>query len=253
MLTMFRRLRKVFLQSNQFRKYLAYAVGEILLVMIGILLALQVSNWNQERIEDNKRSDFVELLLRDLTKDTLIINEGIRQMSLIMDAQNALRQRISSEYATKDTLLKIAKYQVTPMLELQFAYTFNTNTMTSLLSTGQLDLFDQVVVDELLTLYAMQNESIEDFKNNSRIFLNLVAEHGREFRFNTPFTMIQGGPMLELAWSKVDFPKLANSISILGGSKTFNAYSGISHLKRIKKQTLNTILLLNSYTSSSTL
>jgi hypothetical protein len=44
-------VRKSLIDSSSFRKYLVYAVGEILLVMIGILLALQVNNWNQERKE----------------------------------------------------------------------------------------------------------------------------------------------------------------------------------------------------------
>lgn len=48
--------------ENKSAKYLKYAVGEIVLVMIGILLALQVSNWNQERIAKNKE----QLLIQEL-------------------------------------------------------------------------------------------------------------------------------------------------------------------------------------------
>ena len=49
MLTFFRRIRKGLLGTGATRKYVLYAIGEILLVMIGILLALQVNNWNEER------------------------------------------------------------------------------------------------------------------------------------------------------------------------------------------------------------
>ena len=48
MLTIFRRLRNQSLFQGG-KKYLLYAIGEILLVMVGILLALQVNNWNEER------------------------------------------------------------------------------------------------------------------------------------------------------------------------------------------------------------
>ena len=51
MLRFFRRIRQSLLTQNKFSKYLLYAVGEILLVVIGILIALQVNNWNEGRKE----------------------------------------------------------------------------------------------------------------------------------------------------------------------------------------------------------
>ena len=47
MLRIFRKIRQRMLPDNKFSKYLLYAIGEILLVVIGILIALQVSNWNE--------------------------------------------------------------------------------------------------------------------------------------------------------------------------------------------------------------
>ena len=49
MLKFFRRIRRKLLNEGSLRKYLVYAIGEILLVMVGILLALQVNNWNEGR------------------------------------------------------------------------------------------------------------------------------------------------------------------------------------------------------------
>jgi hypothetical protein len=49
MILFFRKLRQRFLAQSQVTRYLAYAVGEIVLVMVGILLALQVNNWNEDR------------------------------------------------------------------------------------------------------------------------------------------------------------------------------------------------------------
>ena len=50
MINFFRKIRRKLADDNQFLKYSKYAIGEIALVMIGNLLALQVNNWNQERL-----------------------------------------------------------------------------------------------------------------------------------------------------------------------------------------------------------
>ena len=52
MLRFFRKIRQGLLPDNKFSKYLLYAIGEILLVVIGILIALQVSNWNEKMRSD---------------------------------------------------------------------------------------------------------------------------------------------------------------------------------------------------------
>ena len=49
MISFFRKLRLRFLGQNKVTQYLMYALGEILLVVIGILIALQVNTWNEER------------------------------------------------------------------------------------------------------------------------------------------------------------------------------------------------------------
>ena len=69
MLRFFRQIRQRLLTENRFSKYLLYAVGEILLVVIGILIALQVDNWNNERNNDEK----VRSILSDIM-DELVLN-----------------------------------------------------------------------------------------------------------------------------------------------------------------------------------
>ena len=62
MLTILRRIRRSLIDSGGARKYLLYAIGEITLVVIGILIALQINNWNQNRLDHNK----AELMLREI-------------------------------------------------------------------------------------------------------------------------------------------------------------------------------------------
>ncbi|MEM9000308.1 MAG: hypothetical protein AAGB24_08590 [Bacteroidota bacterium] len=66
MFAFFRRIRKSLLNDGKTSKYITYALGEILLVMIGILLALQVNNWNERRKSDMVMHGRVKALLKDL-------------------------------------------------------------------------------------------------------------------------------------------------------------------------------------------
>lgn len=66
MIKFFREIRHKMLTENKLGKYLIYAVGEIVLVMIGILLALQVNNWNETNKEYRMEEQLVRLLISDL-------------------------------------------------------------------------------------------------------------------------------------------------------------------------------------------
>lgn len=65
----FRNIRQKLASENKVAKYLRYAVGEILLVVIGILIALQINNWNAERKERNLESKYYCRLHEDIIQD----------------------------------------------------------------------------------------------------------------------------------------------------------------------------------------
>ncbi|MBC2839868.1 DUF6090 family protein [Robiginitalea sp. SC105] len=69
MLRFFRQLRQRLLNDNKFSKYLLYAVGEILLVVVGILIALQVDNWNEERKLRQIELELLGVVYENLTND----------------------------------------------------------------------------------------------------------------------------------------------------------------------------------------
>ena len=69
MIKLFRNTRRKLLSENKFSKYLAYAIGEIFLVVVGILIALWINNKNQERINEAKAVTILKEIQRDLKKD----------------------------------------------------------------------------------------------------------------------------------------------------------------------------------------
>lgn len=66
MIKFFRRIRQRLLSENKFSKYLIYAIGEIILVVIGILIALQINNWNQQRKSNQLSKEFHQKLADEL-------------------------------------------------------------------------------------------------------------------------------------------------------------------------------------------
>lgn len=70
MLKIFRKIRQKMIKNNKVTAYIIYAVGEILLVMIGILLALQVNNWNEKRNQQNELNNALRAISYDLVTDT---------------------------------------------------------------------------------------------------------------------------------------------------------------------------------------
>ena len=84
MIKFFRKIRQNLLMENKTSKYFRYAIGEIVLVVIGILIALQINNWNEERLENNREKITVQNLntefqenLRDLDSINTILQRTI--------------------------------------------------------------------------------------------------------------------------------------------------------------------------------
>ena len=87
MIKFFRKIRQKLLAENKFSKYLIYAFGEIILVVIGILIALQINNWNEYRQDISKSRAILGEFKKDLASDTTGINRVVR----------LLEQRVSYE------------------------------------------------------------------------------------------------------------------------------------------------------------
>ena len=98
MLTVYRRLRQQLLKSGSLRRYIFYAIGEIGLVMVGILLALQVNNWNQERTDKKSESFYLNKLNSNLSEDTIKIQSQINRILF----ENTKLDSLTLQLASKD-------------------------------------------------------------------------------------------------------------------------------------------------------
>ena len=81
MIKFFRKIRQDLLRDNKIGDYLKYAVGEIVLVVIGILIALSINNWNESRKNDLEQALLVKNIIEDLRLDFIHINKSSEQVS----------------------------------------------------------------------------------------------------------------------------------------------------------------------------
>lgn len=78
MLKIFRKVRHNMIKNKKVTSYILYAIGEIFLVMIGILLALQVNNWNEERKQKLELNNILRAISYDMETDTIVANEVLK-------------------------------------------------------------------------------------------------------------------------------------------------------------------------------
>ena len=126
MIKFFRNIRKNFLNEGKTTNpasamasagtYLKYAIGEIVLVVIGILIALQINAWNEHRKNNKARIYYTHALIADLQKDSLQFSRINRQLGGLLATLDKIGKRISGPLATVDTLNKIIKQEWDPRL-----------------------------------------------------------------------------------------------------------------------------------------
>jgi hypothetical protein len=78
MIPFIRKIRKKMADDNKPMKYMRYAIGEIVLVVLGILIALSINNWNQRRSLKNVEKAILEGIHQDIMNDTIDINSNMR-------------------------------------------------------------------------------------------------------------------------------------------------------------------------------
>ena len=166
MIPFFRKLRKQLADDNKPLKYLRYAIGEIVLVVIGILIALSINNWNDERktkieIEATRLSNLREIY-EGLKTDKVSFDTILNQLE---------RQKIASKYLlailnTKDRHIQDSLKFMKNQLEVVMSVSVERykNTWDNLNQSGQLlTLKDDELNKKLIEYYRFYDSRIDNF------------------------------------------------------------------------------------------
>lgn len=109
---LFRKIRRVLLDNNKIRKYILYAFGEIILVVLGILIALQFNTW---KIENNTKKTEIEILkniAQNIQMDTLDMNGNINWYKERLKNDSTLLSHLIQKKAYDDSVGRQIKIQI---------------------------------------------------------------------------------------------------------------------------------------------
>ena len=98
MIKFFRRIRYDLMSENKTGKYIKYATGEIVLVVIGILIALQINTWNENRKAKHMAHEVYSNLLTSLKQDSIEVDRTIFLLTKSLDTQKELILSSSDPY-----------------------------------------------------------------------------------------------------------------------------------------------------------
>lgn len=177
MLRLFRHFRMHLLPGNRFSKYFWYALGEIILVMIGILLALQVNEWNQQRMERQEERQIRANLHEEFMQNKRLIGEFQAGVLDLMDHGQALMALAGAERQVLEARnLDSLFYHFLPNLEL----TTSNTSLNNIIQSGKMNLIsDPELIKALYAWEAQINlvEKRQGFVNQWNMdFVHLISD-----------------------------------------------------------------------------
>lgn len=239
MLKLFRNIRKNLLAEGKTAKYFKYAIGEIILVVIGILIALSINNWSEQTKKEELGIDYLQQLKQDLTLDAQIYKEQIKNLSSQLKRVDSLLIIIDNPDTDVNTVKNVIKINST-IFNIYDNYDINNNTFLALQNSGNMNLIKKSVYDEVLDLNRAQKHYIRVIRDNSFFLLDVSLDGNKDLPLG-------GGTQLkEQLWQTVDWNSASiKFVNTLFAIKVVNE----SHIK-VTRDILNKTNALNELISN---
>ena len=158
------------METGNTSKYFKYAIGEIILVVIGILIALQINNWNQDRINQIEKKELLSKLNIEFKANVKILNDFKIAEGKALNAQITLIKLVgASEIELSKYNLDSLFFESFPSNELAFA----NNAINNIVQNGGLNLFKDETINTLLNQWnslgenrKIRLEKLDSWNNN---------------------------------------------------------------------------------------
>jgi hypothetical protein len=146
MLFLLRKIRQKLMKENKLTSYLLYAMGEIVLVVIGIIIAVQINTWNDARLNHRKERVILKDLYQEFQINKTKLDETIRHHQSLAEATSKIMSLMGESEAV------LSQHNLDSLIYLSLDYTdFNASqsVIMELISSGKLNLISS---DELRAL-----------------------------------------------------------------------------------------------------
>jgi len=210
MIKFFRRIRQKLLSENKFSKYFIYAIGEIVLVVIGILIALSINNWNQQRIALNEEKVLLNILKDDFTNrlDELIYlrdsrEEGVLAIEKLINIADGTTTSFTAEDVDSLLALSIVTYR----FNNQFS------TLDMLFNSGRINTLSN---DSLKGLLIKWPTLVEEMLEEQRL---IVDHYNEQIKILDEYVALKD-IFQYFAWNNYEMPRTK-------GSKLQKDYKGL--------------------------
>ena len=170
MINFFRKIRKQLVDDNKPLKYMRYAIGEIVLVVIGIMIALSINNWNDYRKDRIEEKNLYKTLIRSLNNDLI----DVRDKSVILDSAisaqrifitNNSFESISSKYPfseIRDLIVRVAKTSKSFVPNISIYNKIMQNNQIDLIQSDALQMQIMALYDRAYWEYKDLDASLEN-------------------------------------------------------------------------------------------
>ena len=147
MIKFFRRIKQQLLTENKFSKYLIYAIGEIILVVIGILIAISINNWNGNRKDIAKKEMQLKALQIEFTSNLTQLNKVLYYDNLVINTTKKVLQ-VNPENSIKISIDSLRYW----LQSSSTRWTFNpiNGALRSAISSGEIHLIKSDSLVDLL-------------------------------------------------------------------------------------------------------
>jgi len=180
----FFKTRWQFIKSRNYRDYFKVALGELLLLVLGILIALQIDNWNQERQEKKIIDAYLVIICKDLQADIQSIKELMEdRMQALIYTDSILSYFINGHIANSELF---RRGYLSLFIEKRFHP--NTNAFESLKNSGFMKDLENLEIEEQLSQYYKLVENIsfveDKFVNMTQTVENSLILKGFSSEWN---------------------------------------------------------------------